>query len=192
MDAQNHRDCRTISTFVENLLDSRQPPTQTHLRERNSRNAHTEMNKAMSVTRMMPTKPSYGFTLIELMIVVVIVGVLTLVAYPAYQDSTRKANRAEAKAYLLDAAQKEQLYFNDTRTYAASAAALNSTIPERVADNYAVIFEITTIDPPQTFTITAAPIDGTQQEGDGDLTINSSGAKAHVKDPDNEPDGEPW
>jgi len=138
----------------------------------------------MSVTRIMPTKPSHGFTLIELMIVVVIVGVLTLVAYPAYQDSTRKANRAEAKAYLLHAVQRQQLYFNDTRTYADSAAALNSTIPERVADNYAVTFEITTSDPPPTFTITAAPIDGTPQEVDGDLTINSSGTKEH--------DGEPW
>jgi len=155
----------------------------------------------MSVTRIMPTKPSDGFTLIELMIVVVIVGVLTLVAYPAYKDSTRKANRAEAKAYLLHAVQRQQLYFNDTRTYADSPDVLNpdpdntdpdKPIPKRVDDNYAVTFEITTIDPPPTFTITATPRDLTQQEGDGVLTINSSGAKAHVKDPDNEPDGEPW
>lgn len=129
-------------------------------------------------------KASGGFTLIELMIVIVIVGVLALVAYPAYQDSLVKTNRAEAKAYLLDVAQRQQLFFNDTRTYAASAVALNSEPSARVTDNYAVTFEVSTVTPPPTFTITAAPIAGTRQEGDGDLTINNAGAKEHG--------GEPW
>lgn len=131
-----------------------------------------------------PYNSSRGFTLIELMIVVVIVGVLALVAYPAYQSSVIKANRAEAKSYLLDVAQKQQLFFNDSRTYAESALELNSTAPERVANNYSVIFEISTVVPPPTFTITATPIVGTRQDGDGSLTINNSGAKTH--------NGESW
>jgi type IV pilus assembly protein PilE len=129
-------------------------------------------------------KSSGGFTLIELMIVVVIVAVLALVAYPAFQSSVIKANRAEAKAYLLDVAQRQQLFFNDTRTYADSAATLNSTAPERVANNYAVTFEIATADPPPTFTITATPNADTLQANDGVLSINNAGAKEH--------DGEPW
>lgn len=140
--------------------------------------------RGVSVRVVLPTKPSEGFTLIELMIVVVIVGVLALVAYPAYQSSTIKANRAEAKAYLLDLGQRQQLFFNDTRTYADSAEALNSTAPERVNNNYAVAFEISTIDPPPTFTITATPRAGTLQANDGALSINNAGAKDH--------DGEPW
>ncbi len=67
-------------------------------------------------------KSSSGFTLIELMVVVVIVAVLTLVAYPAYQSFVVKANRAEAKSYLMDVAQMQQLYFNDSRTYADTDA----------------------------------------------------------------------
>jgi type IV pilus assembly protein PilE len=136
------------------------------------------------VTMLQSYKSSRGFTLIELMIVVVIVGVLALVAYPAYQSSVIKANRAEAKSYLLDVAQKQQLFFNDSRTYAESALELNSTAPERVEENYTVTFEISTVVPPPIFTITATPIDGTRQEGDGFLSINNSGGKSH--------NGEAW
>jgi type IV pilus assembly protein PilE len=124
-------------------------------------------------------KPASGFTLIELMSVVVIVAVLTLIAYPAYQSFTVKSNRAEAKSFLMDVAQKQQLYFNDSRTYADDATALNSTAPARVAKNYAVTFEVTTITPPPTFTISAVPKVGTLQEGDGILLIRNTGEKLH-------------
>ena len=46
-----------------------------------------------------------GFTLIELMIVVAIVGILSAVAYPSYTEYVRKGHRAEARASLLQAAQ---------------------------------------------------------------------------------------
>lgn len=124
-------------------------------------------------------KPAPGFTLIELMAVVVIVAVLTMIAYPAYQSFTVKANRAEAKSYLMDVAQKQQLYFNDSRTYAGDATALNSTAPARVAKNYAVTFEITTSTPPPTFTISAVPRADTLQAGDGTLSIKNTGEKLH-------------
>ncbi|MEG1454952.1 MAG: type IV pilin protein, partial [Comamonas sp.] len=48
---------------------------------------------------------SRGFTLIELMIVVAIVGILSTVAFPSYQEYLRRAARSEAKAGLLQAAQ---------------------------------------------------------------------------------------
>jgi len=131
-------------------------------------------------------KSNTGFTLIELMAVVVVVAVLTLIAYPAYQSFVVKANRAEAKSYLMDVAQMQQLYFNDSRTYADTAADLNATPPERVNKNYAVVFDLTTTSPVAEFTITATPKPGSVQAdyNDGDLSIDNTGEKLH--------DGEPW
>ena len=87
-------------------------------------------SRGKSVLVSVREKPTSGFTLIELMMVIVIVAVLTMIAYPAYQSFTVKANRAEAQSYLMDVAQKQQLYFNDTRTYAADEAELNVTTPD--------------------------------------------------------------
>ncbi len=53
---------------------------------------------------------SRGFTLIELMIAVVIVGLLTMLAYPAYTQSVRKSRRADSKTALLDLASREERF----------------------------------------------------------------------------------
>jgi len=58
-----------------------------------------------------------GFSLIELMIVVVIVGILASISYPSYRDSVRKSNRTEGKALLVDAANRQERYFSNCNTY---------------------------------------------------------------------------
>jgi type IV pilus assembly protein PilE len=58
-----------------------------------------------------------GFTLIELMICVAIIAVITAIAYPSYMSSVRKVNRAEAKAALMDAAQRLQRCYTIYGTY---------------------------------------------------------------------------
>ena len=65
-----------------------------------------------------------GFTLIELMIVVVVVGILSAVAYPSYRDYVIKGKRAEGKAALLKAAQMQERYYSDKATYLADLAPL--------------------------------------------------------------------
>lgn len=61
---------------------------------------------------MYKTKPAQGgFTLIELMIVVAIIGIIAGIAYPSYMESVRKSNRADAKAELSDVAQRLQRCF---------------------------------------------------------------------------------
>jgi type IV pilus assembly protein PilE len=58
-----------------------------------------------------------GFTLVELMIVVAIIGILASIAIPAYTDYTKKGKAAEATGNLADLRVKMEQYFQDNRTY---------------------------------------------------------------------------
>lgn len=58
-----------------------------------------------------------GVTLLELMIVVVIVGILASIAYPAYQDFVNRAKRNEAKSILLEIAQNQERFYLQNSTY---------------------------------------------------------------------------
>ena len=64
---------------------------------------------------------SRGFTLIELMIVVTIVGILAMVAYPSYQDSVRKSRRADAIAALGAAQLAQEKYRANNAAYGSAA-----------------------------------------------------------------------
>lgn len=66
-----------------------------------------------------------GFTLIEAMVVVVIVAILASIAYPTYLDQVRKSKRAVAKSALLDAANRQELYYFTNRQYVANLITLN-------------------------------------------------------------------
>ena len=61
--------------------------------------------------------PQRGFTLIELMITVAVIGLLAAVAYPSYQSSVLKSRRSEAKAALTDAAQRLERYYTENNKY---------------------------------------------------------------------------
>lgn len=65
-------------------------------------------------------RQAVGFTLIELMITVAIVGILAAVAYPSYNAYIQKGERARAKAFMLDVAQKEERYFTSANIYCVS------------------------------------------------------------------------
>lgn len=58
-----------------------------------------------------------GFTLIELMIVVVVVGILAAIAVPSYARYVEKARRADAKSALLDVSQRLERCYTHTNTY---------------------------------------------------------------------------
>ena len=121
-----------------------------------------------------------GFTLIELMIAVVIVGILATIAFPSYQDYMRKGRRSAAQSFLIDVAARQQQYLIDARSYAGGAGALgtlNLAVPADVSRFYTV-----TIDPaaptlPPSYIITATPIAGSAQVQDGVLTLDQQGAK---------------
>ena len=67
-------------------------------------------------------KKQQGFTLIEVMIVVVIIGILASIAYPSYQEYVRRANRAEGQAYLQDIAARQERYFSQNNSYITAAS----------------------------------------------------------------------
>ena len=63
---------------------------------------------------------SAGFTLVELMITVAIVGILAAISYSAYTQQMTKSRRATARALLLDVMQHEERWFTANNTYTAT------------------------------------------------------------------------
>ena len=79
---------------------------------------------------MVNNKINRGFTLIELMIVVAIVGILAAVAYPSYQESIRKSKRAEGRTALMEVLQQQERYMTQNNTYLAFSSG-STTVPFR-------------------------------------------------------------
>ena len=129
---------------------------------------------------------SAGFTIIELMIVVVIVAILAMIAYPSYEDHLRKGRRSAAQNFLSDIATRQQQYLLDARQYAVGAGALgalNMTVPTDVAPFYTVTINPAAPTAPPSFTLVATPVPGSRQVPDGALTLDSNGAKTRNGQP---------
>ena len=126
-------------------------------------------------------RKSWGFTLIELMITVAIVGILASVAYPSYKNHIKKGARAAAESQILDIANREQQYLLANRSFATHTTLIANgyTMPTDVSSNYTWAVEVSnTASAPPSYTITFTPVTTKVMAGDGDLTYNSSGTKS--------------
>jgi type IV pilus assembly protein PilE len=82
------------------------------------------------VTNKQNLKSPKGFTLIELMVVVAIVGILAGIAYPSYQDSITKSRRADAKGALLGLANAMERHFTVTNSYCDAGGAGGTAVTD--------------------------------------------------------------
>lgn len=120
---------------------------------------------------------SKGFTLIEVMIVVVIVGILAAIAYPSYQQYVISGNRTDGRATLLNTAQALERCFTQFSAYnnASCTIANGATINSSKG-----LYTIGVVSAATTYTLTATPVAGKMQARDTrctTITLNNLGVK---------------
>ena len=121
-----------------------------------------------------------GFTLIEAMIVVGIIGLIAAIGYPSYRDQVIKSRRAEGMGALMELADRMERHYSDVGTYKQaddSDTTVDDVFPAFTSDYYTL-----TIDAQDNvgFTVSAAPKAGSTQTKDkcGTFTLTSQGVKS--------------
>ncbi len=133
-------------------------------------------------------KNSNGFTLIEAMITVAIIGIIAAIAYPSYMESVRKTNRAEAKTELMDIAQRLQrcytglARFDDRENCAVYKDLVDGGVVTRGSGFYKITIGALDAEPTRTaYLLTAKAIKAPQtadtKEGCNELTLSSKGVQ---------------
>lgn len=137
-------------------------------------NQNSEMQ--VSAHKHRTARRQRGFTLMEVVVVMVILGILAAIAIPNYSEYTLRSHRSAVQAFISDVASRQTQFFLDRRVYATSVAALNMTTPADIANRYAVAIA-TNAGPPATFQVTATPTGTQTDDRCGALTVDQAGNK---------------
>jgi type IV pilus assembly protein PilE len=118
-----------------------------------------------------------GFSLIEVMVAVVIIGILTAVAVPSYNKYILRGHRVNATAILMETAQHMERYFSVNETFVG--ATLLSDVSPKGADGAGERYTISfTATPTATaWTLQAVPVNRQTSDACGTLTLSSTGAQ---------------
>jgi len=122
-----------------------------------------------------------GFSLIELMIVIVVIVILASVAVPSYQNHVIKTHRTEAKTALVGLAQAIERYHVKGNTYLGShTSGVPDIHPSEVTSSGRALYDLTITTPSASqYTLRATPKGS--QSGDGYLELNHLGQKSWQK-----------
>lgn len=122
-----------------------------------------------------------GFTLIEVMITVAIIGILAAIAYPSYQEHVRKARRADAQSGLMELAQFMERHYTSQGGYLANGnSGASPTLPfsETPKDGTTKYYDVTlSAASASAYTLQAAPKGAMAADDCGSLTLTNTGAK---------------
>lgn len=124
----------------------------------------------------LPCRTCGGFTLLEVMMVVVIVGILAAIALPNYSQYVQRTRRIDAKNLLLAAAARQEQFMLDRRTYTTDMRELGYASDPAVSEEgfYTVDGAVGGCgNIARCFTLTATPVAGRSQANDSQCTAFS-------------------